>query len=81
MSEPSSDTTTAIAPRYRRRLSDKILAAFHQACDQNDVAVATALLGVLEFAMYSSVGRGRNERHRDQKGLLAAQERLWHLTH
>jgi hypothetical protein len=81
MSEPPGDTTTATAPRYQRRLSDKVLVAFHQACDQNDVAVATALLSVLEFAVYSSVGRGKTERRRDQKGLLAAHERLWHLTH
>ena len=30
--------------RYTRRLSDKILIAFHQACDQDDIEVARCLL-------------------------------------
>jgi hypothetical protein len=34
--------------RQARRLSDKILIAFHQACDQQDFEVAVRLLGVLE---------------------------------
>ncbi len=36
-------------PRYSRRLSDKILISFHQACDQNDFEVARQLLSVYEF--------------------------------
>ena len=36
-------------PRQTRRLSDKILIAFHQACDQVDIEVAGELLNVLEF--------------------------------
>jgi hypothetical protein len=35
--------------RYARRLSDKILLAFHHACDQTDFEVADDLLDVLEF--------------------------------
>jgi hypothetical protein len=32
----TDDHPTAPAPRYTRRLSDKILIAFHYACDQGD---------------------------------------------
>jgi hypothetical protein len=40
MSDPPDDTTAGKAPRYMRRLSDKILIAFHQACDQQDFELA-----------------------------------------
>ena len=32
------------APRYSRRLSDKIFLAFHHACDQRDYEIAERLL-------------------------------------
>ena len=35
------------APRYTRRLSDKILIAFHHACDQADFEVAEQLASML----------------------------------
>jgi len=35
-----------------RRLSDKILAAFYQACEQHDTEVAQELLAVLEYAWH-----------------------------
>jgi hypothetical protein len=38
-------------PRYTRRLSDKVLIAFHQACDQGNIEVARPLLEVLEFML------------------------------
>ena len=64
--------------RYTRRLSDKILIAFHQACDQDDIEVAQCLLKVLEFmAKRPSDGAGR----RVKDTLIAALERLWHLQH
>jgi hypothetical protein len=49
MSDLPDDTMTATMPRrYKRRLSDRILIAFHQACDQADFEVAEGLLEVLE---------------------------------
>ena len=36
---------------YTRRLSDKILIAFHHACDQGDLEVAEQLLAVLEMVV------------------------------
>jgi hypothetical protein len=84
MRDVSDNTMTATAPRYTRRLSDKILIAFHQACDQADFEVAERLLKVLE-AMIAAQRRARalrgSERRRDQDTLLAAHERLWQLRH
>jgi hypothetical protein len=65
--------------RYTRRLSDKILIAFHHACDQEDTEVAGELLNVLEFMInrtpYLPTGRER----RAAESFVAAHERLWHL--
>ncbi len=67
------------APRHSRRLSDKILVAFHHACDVSDFDVADNLLRTLEMMltrrpMPSGAGRRRN-----MESLVAAHERLWHL--
>jgi hypothetical protein len=35
-------------PRQKRRVSDKVLMAFHTACDQSDFEVASRLPDVLE---------------------------------
>jgi hypothetical protein len=84
MSDVSDDAMTATAPRYTRRLSDKILIAFHQACDQADFDVAECLLKVPE-SMIAAQRRMRalrgSERRRDQGALIAAHERLWQLRH
>ena len=84
MSHASGDMMTATAPRYTRRLSDKILIAFHQACDQADFEVAERLLKVLE-SMIAAQRRARalrgSERRRDEDTLVAAYERLWQLRH
>jgi len=64
--------------RYTRRLSDKILIAFHQACDQDDIEVARYLLGVLE-SMAKRPPPGNDRRVKET--LTAALERLWHLQH
>jgi hypothetical protein len=84
MNEAPDDTATAKAPRHTRRLSDKILIAFHQACDQSDFEVAERLLDVLGMMMTAaprpSPGSDRR-RDRDEKILVAAHERLWQLRH
>jgi hypothetical protein len=66
------------SPRYARRLSDKILIAFHQACDQGDVQVAGSLLSVLEFMMTRPRRPPERER-RSEQSFVAAHERLWSL--
>jgi hypothetical protein len=69
------------APRYSRRLSDKILIAFHHACDQSDFEVAEQLLHVLEGMLTRRPLTPDGSRRRNMESLVAAHERLWHLRH
>jgi hypothetical protein len=66
-------------PARRRRLSDKILVAFHHACDQHDFEVAERLLVVLEIVVRRPPPAGQPERRRGIETLVAAHERLWLL--
>jgi hypothetical protein len=74
-------TGTGGAPRYSRRLSDKILIAFHHACDQGDFEVAEQLLHVLEMMLTRRPLTPDGTRRRNMESLVAAHERLWHLRH
>ena len=67
--------------RYTRRLSDKILIAFHQACDQGDVEVARCLLDVLAYMVYRPRAGLEGRERRIKESLVAAYERLWQLLH
>jgi hypothetical protein len=69
------------APRYTRRLSDKILIAFHHACDQADFEAAEQLLHVLEMMLTRRPLTPDGTRRRNMESLVAAHERLWHLRH
>ena len=69
------------APRYTRRLSDKILIAFHHACDQADFEVADSLLQILETLITRRPLTHDANRRRSMESLIAAHERLWHLRH
>jgi hypothetical protein len=73
--------TSTGAPRYSRRLSDKILIAFHHACDQSDFEVAEQLLHVLEMMLTRRPLTPDGTRRRNMESLVAAHERLWHLRH
>jgi hypothetical protein len=73
------DRPAAPVQRYTRRLSDKILIAFHQACDQGDFQVAERLLTVLEVTMTRAPTPPK--RRRDVDSLVMAHERLWNLRH
>ncbi len=68
-------------PRYTRRLSDKILIAFHQACDQGDLEVSEQLLHVLEMMLTRRPLTPDGSRRRNMESLVAAHERLWYLRH
>jgi hypothetical protein len=72
-----------VAPlqRHSRRLTDKILVAFHHACDQMDLEVAEQLLQILEMMLTRRPVSAENNRRRSMEGLVAAHERLWHLRH
>jgi hypothetical protein len=77
----SATAATAAAPRHSRRLSDKILIAFHHACDQGDFEVAEQLLRVLDMMMTRRPVPPDANRRRNMESLVAAHERLWHLRH
>ena len=68
-------------PRHSRRLSDKILIAFHHGCDQADFEVAEQLLHVLEMMLRRRVLSPDINRRRSMDTLVAAHERLWYLRH
>jgi hypothetical protein len=68
-------------PRYTRRLTDKVLIAFHQACDQQEYDVAQQLLQVLETMLTRRPRQVEANRRRSMETLVAAHERLWHLRH
>ncbi|HEY4041782.1 MAG TPA: hypothetical protein VGM32_08040 [Rhodopila sp.] len=75
------ETGNGGAPRYSRRLSDKILIAFHHACDQADFEVAEQLLHILEMMLTRRPLTPDGTRRRNMESLVAAHERLWHLRH
>jgi hypothetical protein len=70
-----------VAQRYTRRLSDKILIAFHHACDQADLEVADQLLHILEMMLTRRPLNPDPGRRRNMESLVAAHERLWYLRH
>lgn len=75
------DPATGSVPRYSRRLSDKILIAFHHACDQGDYEVADQLLHILEMMLTRRPLTPDGTRRRNMESLVAAHERLWYLRH
>jgi len=83
--QPGRDAgrATASPPRHTRRLSDKILIAFHHACDQGDFEVADELLRVLEmmFTRRPTMPVPDSNRRKNMESLVAAHERLWLLKH
>jgi hypothetical protein len=77
----SSREGTRAVPRYSRRLSDKILIAFHHACDQGDFEVGEQLLHILEMMLTRRPLSPDTNRRKNMESLVAAHERLWHLRH
>ncbi len=75
------DASSGGAPRYTRRLSDKILIAFHHACDQSDFEIAEQLLRILEVLVMRRPLTPDGNRRRSRESLVAAHERRWHLRH
>lgn len=67
--------------RHSRRLFDKVLVAFHHACDANDMEVADQLLALLELMTTRRPRPEDHNRRRSVESLVAAHERLWHLRH
>ena len=78
---PGEEQSNAPVPRHSRRLSDKILVAFHHACDVMDLEIAEHLLRLLETMTTRRPRPEDGNRRRSIEGLVAAHERLWHLRH
>lgn len=79
--EEQSTREGAVAPRQTRRLPDKILVAFHHACDLADLEVAEALLRTIELILTRRPVQPGLGRRRDMETLVAAHERLWLLRY
>lgn len=69
------------ARRHTRRLEDKLLVAFHHACDVADIEVARHVLQILELMLARKPTHPDPHRRRNLEGLVAAHERLWNLRH
>lgn len=80
---PADSTPSALAgrQRYTRRLSDKIMIAFHSACDIGDHATAAGLLRVVESVLTRARTTAGPDRRRNVESLVAGYYRLWALTH
>jgi hypothetical protein len=63
----------------RRRLSDKILAAFDQACDRHELDVAELLLKALEVTLTRVGGHGQVDKRQNTDALTEAFLRLQQL--
>lgn len=72
---------SVVVPRQTRRLPDKILVAFHHACDLADLEVAEALLRTIELMLTRRPIQPGLGRRRDMETLVAAHERLWLLRY
>ncbi len=78
---PAHATREVAAPRQSRKLADKVLAAFHQACDQTEYEVARRLLDIYEFMTLRRDLPVDAGRRRAMDALVAGHERLWNLRH
>ena len=65
--------------RHTRRLEDKLLVAFHHACDVADIEVARHVLQIIELMLARKPTQPDPHRRRNMEGLVAAHERLWSL--
>jgi hypothetical protein len=79
--ETGTPTKQSAGARYSRRLSDKILIAFHHACDQGDYEIGEQLLHILETMLTRRTVPPDANRRKSIESLVAAHERLWHLRH
>ncbi len=77
--ETQGSPATAEALRYGRRLTDKILIAFHHACGTADISTAEDLLGALGRLIARPVAAISYDRRRVVETLADANYRLWDL--
>ena len=78
--ETASDTRPVSYKHGGRRLTDKILAVFHSACDAREFDVAKQLLVTLEDLNTRQADRSpETERRKSIESLVGAHQRLWQL--
>jgi hypothetical protein len=80
VAEPDERGVPRLSIAHGRRVSDKVLLAFHHACDIRDADIAGDLLRIVAMIL----GRPeipRNRRVQDREDLVAAYARLWLLRH
>ena len=65
---------------YTRRLSDKILLAFNQACDQGQLEAAGLLVQALELALTRHGGPNAVDHRQNLQPVIDAYARLQALT-
>jgi hypothetical protein len=63
-------------PQYTRRLSDKILMTFNQACEQQAVEVAQLLIQALELALTKEGGLDKTDNRKDLAAVMLAFDKL-----
>ena len=64
---------------FVRRMSDKILASFNHACEEDDLEVAALLLVEYERIVTRLPIRLGNDRRHEMEELVDAHARLWQL--
>lgn len=77
--EIQASPATVEALKYGRRLSDKILIAFHHACDKRDISMAEDLLRTLDRLIARSEHTEGHERGKIAETQADASYRLWGL--
>ncbi|WP_428375574.1 hypothetical protein [Lichenicoccus sp.] len=65
--------------RQGRQLSERILGAAHQACEQGELDVAQRLLELAETVLSSDQTESTVARRHLMEGLVVTHQRLWNL--
>ncbi len=67
------------APRQGRQLSERILGAAHQACEQGELDVAQRLLELAETVLGNNQAEPVMARRHLMEGLIVTHQRLWNM--
>lgn len=78
-SEALHKQSTSLAACHGGRLADKVLIAFHQACDRSDLAVADRLLGILDTIVTRVSKSPELKGRRKMVTTVGLHRRLWQL--
>jgi hypothetical protein len=67
--------------RRKRRLSDKIISAFHAGCDEGALDIAASLLSTLQMLVKHPPGLSTGTERSKPEDLAVLRERLWSLRY